>query len=68
MAGRFGRPDLKAVVLMNIIHQIVARHHNGRCALDEPAFELFELAKRVYRVETREEFDRAVNELEAFNK
>lgn len=60
----------KLIALMTTLQRLVARHERGLIKLDEASFELFELAKRVYRVNEYDEksFQEILTELADFNK
>lgn len=58
----------KVAALMQIIYRIIGRHHDGLVRLDEPTFELFEIAKRVCDANDYEQFQRALADLTSFRK
>lgn len=60
--------ERKVRALMGLIQRLVARHERGLVVLDEPSFELVELAKRVRRARTHGELKDAIEELIGFNK
>lgn len=60
--------EKKVRVLMQIIWKLIGRHHRGLVVLDEPSFELFELAKRVRDAKTHGELKDALEVLMSFNK
>ncbi len=53
---------------MIIIQKIIGRYHQGLISLDEPSFELFELAKRIQRAKNEKTFQDALKALATFNK
>lgn len=60
--------EKKSRALMQVIERIIVRHHQGLVSLDEPSFELFELAKRIRRAKDEKEFQDAMRKLAAFVK
>ena len=60
--------EKKVRALMQIIWRIIYRHHRGLVVLDEPTFELFELAKRVQYAKDDAVLSGVVEELTKFNK
>lgn len=60
--------EKKYKALMVIIEKLVGRHYRGLIIFDEPSFELFELAKRIYRTKDEKEFQGAIMYLVNFNK
>ncbi|MBI2639865.1 MAG: hypothetical protein HYW90_03180 [Candidatus Sungbacteria bacterium] len=60
--------EKKVRALMGIVWRIIGRHHRGLVVLDEPTFELFELAKRVDMAKTPAELKGALEALVSFNK
>lgn len=59
---------MKVMALMQIIHRIIGRHHNGLVRLDEPTFELFEIAKRIRDAKDEEQFQRVLADLCDFRR
>ncbi|OGZ17450.1 MAG: hypothetical protein A2V72_00230 [Candidatus Nealsonbacteria bacterium RBG_13_37_56] len=60
--------EKKSRALMIIIQKIIGRYHQGLISLDEPSFELFELAKRIQRAKNEKTFQDALKALATFNK
>ncbi len=65
---RTQKDDRKVRALMMVIERIVARHHRGLVILDEPSFELFEMAKSIERAANEEDLQRVLTKLAEFNK
>jgi hypothetical protein len=60
--------DKKTSALMIVIENILGRHHQGLIRLDEPTFELFEFAKRIFYAETDEDIRQVTAEISRFKK
>lgn len=60
--------DRKDRALRIIIEKIIARHERGLIALDEPSFELFELAKRIRQSDDEKTLQDALKALADFKK
>lgn len=58
----------KTRALMRIIERIIAKHHLGENALDDPSFHLFELAKRIVWAENETALLDALKALDEFGK
>ena len=58
----------KAAALMQVLERIVTRHGHGQVFLDNPSFQLYELAKRFKQARTEGEFHDALRDLENFKK
>lgn len=58
----------KSRAVMQIIARITSRHYSGVVSLDEPIFELLELARRIYQAKNEREFQLVLTELANFNK
>ncbi|MBI2677017.1 MAG: hypothetical protein HYX21_03690 [Candidatus Yanofskybacteria bacterium] len=51
----------KLTALMTVVELFIVKHHQGSVLLDEPSFQLFELAKRIYR--TKEDDEKSLQEV-----
>lgn len=60
--------DRRSRALMQVIERIISRYLRCSFSLDGPIFELFELAKRVYRAKNEPEFQSVLTEITNFNK
>lgn len=60
--------EKKQTALLNIIYLLIGRHHSGKVVLDEPSFELFELAKRINWAADDATLEVVLSELRNFNK
>lgn len=60
--------ERKVEALLRIIERIIARHHRGVIVLDEPSFELFELAKRIYDADSEKALMYVLADLARFYK
>lgn len=60
--------ERKSQALMQIIERLITRHHQGLIVLDEPSFELFELAKRISWAENKTDLSTALTDFRDFEK
>lgn len=60
--------ELRVMALMRVIEKIIRRHHEGLIRLDEPTFELYELAKRAFYTKDRDGITSVAEAIGKFKK